>query len=48
MLTVDVAVMCSVKGCALEMVYAGWGTNTGLGRARICDKKFVSRKSACS
>ena len=37
---VEVGVRCSVKGCGEPAI--------GLGRARTCERKFISRKWACN
>ena len=47
-LTVDVAVMCRVSGCVFETDQGVGEAKEGLGSARIWDRKFVSRKSACN
>lgn len=47
-LTVDVAVMCRVSGWVFGAAEGVEEAKEGLGSARICDRKFVSRKSACN
>lgn len=47
-LTVDVAVICKVNGWVFGAAEGMEEAKEGLGRARIWDRKFVSRKSACN
>lgn len=46
--TVDVAVMCRVSGWVFGAAEGVEDANEGFGSARIWDRKFVSRKSACN
>ena len=45
---VDVGVRCSVKGCERLFPPAVADAAAGLGRARTCERKFISRKWAWS
>lgn len=45
MLAVDVGERCNAKGCMWSACVV---LKAGLGRARICDRRFSSKKVACS
>jgi len=46
MFAVDVGERCSVRGCVCSVCPDDGLSNAGFGRARICERRFSSRKVA--